>query len=283
MAEINKKKGKRALPAILLGGAIALGGFLLLKKKASAEPLPPAGPTGEVSPGVIRYEGLLDWEEIVSGREIPIGTDIFVVPYWSNTSSIDIVGHVRLVITYKGLDLEAVANWQQDMTASPDQGFFVGFAPFRTATEPGVYTLKIELSTEGKVLDSKTFTLKTVAKVATITLKLVGQPNLLSLPAGFAYNKYFVYYVSMVSGSSRAQLLLYEGNSLPDTLEISYEALRAEFDRWQDGDPEIATSKFMLLCNVYGYWMYDVYVWSPYFVPQADRFITWSLATGQFQ
>lgn len=121
--------------------------------------------TGEIGPGVIIYEGLAGWEEVVSGREIPWNKDIYLAPYWVNTSPVDIVGHIRLTITYpNGYVVKKGATWQQDMTAAPGEGFYVAFEPFLPDTE-GVYSVLIGLSTDGKALDSETFTLVVTAEI----------------------------------------------------------------------------------------------------------------------
>ncbi|GAH19780.1 unnamed protein product, partial [marine sediment metagenome] len=121
---------------------------------------------GSIGPGVIWYEGLAGWESVISGREIPLNTEIHLGPWWINKSSINIVGHVDLSVTYPdGAEHALSATINQDKEVAPSNGCTVGFEPFVSSQE-GTYTVVATLSSAGQVLDSVTFELVAIAGVA---------------------------------------------------------------------------------------------------------------------
>ena len=123
--------------------------------------------TGAIGPGLIYYVGIPSggWENIVSGRQIPIGKGITVSPNWVNYSSVSIAGRVTLSVIYPNgqkVDLTAVVN--QDKTATPGNGYSVQFTEFQSSQE-GTYTLTAQLTSQGQVLDTEIFTLVAIAEI----------------------------------------------------------------------------------------------------------------------
>ncbi len=118
---------------------------------------------GSIGPGLIWYSGLTGWEDVVSGRTIPLNEEIHLNPIWINESNVNIVGHVDLEVIYPDSTertLSAVLN--QDKEAAPGNGYYVQFEPFVSSQE-GTYTVEVTLSSAGQVLDSVTFELVAIA------------------------------------------------------------------------------------------------------------------------
>lgn len=130
--------------------------------------------SGSIGPGLIWYDGI-NWETLVSGRQIPVGKDITIAPMWVNNSSVNMAGHVTLQVTNplgQKVSLAAVTN--QDKTATPGNGYIVQFEPF-TASQEGIYTLVAQLTTGEQVLDTIIFTLVGYAEItygATVVIGL---------------------------------------------------------------------------------------------------------------
>jgi len=113
---------------------------------------------GSIGPGQIWYEGLTDWEVIVSGREIPMNMDISLATSWINELETNAVGNIHLAILCPdGAIITPVAVLNQDMEAPPGQGWTVEFEPFTTSLQ-GTYTATATFSSFGQ-LASVTFNL----------------------------------------------------------------------------------------------------------------------------
>lgn len=121
--------------------------------------------TGYIMPGLVWYDGLAGWENLATGRKIPVEKNIYVSPMWRNLSSIPMTGHINLMITYpdtKSNELSATQG--QDQHAIPNNAMTVQFQPF-TSTLKGTYMLTAKLSSEGKVLSTVTFILLATSEI----------------------------------------------------------------------------------------------------------------------
>jgi len=115
--------------------------------------------SGRIHSVLIWYEPLTYWEAVTPGREIPIDAKIYLAPGWVNESEVNIAGHIDLIVTYPdGSEVSLIAVTNQDREATPGNGWSIQFQPF-ASTQEGTYSLTATLSSNGQVLDSKTFEL----------------------------------------------------------------------------------------------------------------------------
>lgn len=108
---------------------------------------------GSIGPGQIWYEGLADWEVIVSGREIPMNMDISLAAAWVNELETNAVGNVHLsIVCPDGATITPAAVLNQDKEAPPGQGWTVEFKPFRSSLQ-GTYTATATFSSFGQLAE----------------------------------------------------------------------------------------------------------------------------------
>lgn len=134
--------------------------------------------------GYIWHEPLTAWEDVFSGREIPLNEEIHLGPGWVNKSEVNIIGHMDLSVTYPdGTEHTLTAVLNQDEEHAPNDGCFVQFEPFISSQE-GTYTMVATLSSAGQVLDSVTYELVVIVSVPVEVYRCVYCPATFSTEAG---------------------------------------------------------------------------------------------------
>jgi hypothetical protein len=168
----------------------------LLNSGTGTEAITTATASGTVGPGLIWYEPLAGWESLVSGRQVPAGVEIWLLPMWKNNSSFNIVGHVALVVD--GVAISADLN--QDQEAAPGNGWQVRFPVGMLSA--GTHTCVATLSSGGQVLDTETFTLVAYTPVILWTY---GTPAIdANWQVGVSYFNWIRYRCQITNPSSQA-------------------------------------------------------------------------------
>lgn len=104
------------------------------------------------------YEGLDSWKELVTEYIPPDkGTEINFAPGWVNDGNVAVMGHIDIEATSPtGVKHAPSAIDGQDQTKTPGHGKIVSFNSI-LLNEAGTWSLRVVLTCDGKLCDTKTY------------------------------------------------------------------------------------------------------------------------------